>query len=112
MGFIRTLDLYTQVGTTFRLYASIFKVWNLPELLNGGLMKLGLTAADYIVLALASALMLYVSLKSRSGSIIEKINSRPQLVRYAAYFAIFVIILVFGAYGVGYDANQFIYSRF
>ncbi len=112
MSFIRTLDLFPQVGTTFRLYASIFTVWNLPELFQGGLMQLGLTIADYILLAAAVVLMLYVSLQSRSGSFMEKMSSRPLIVRYATYFAIFVFILIFGAYGIGYDANQFIYSRF
>ncbi|HHU49994.1 MAG: MBOAT family O-acyltransferase [Caldicoprobacterales bacterium] len=112
MSFIRTLDLYPQVGTTFRLYASVFTVWNLPELFQGGLMQLGLTGADYIVLAAAVGLMLFVSLKSRSESFLEKVSSRPIVVRYATYFAIFVFILIFGAYGIGYDSNQFIYSRF
>lgn len=112
MSFIRTLDLYPQVGTTFRLYASIFTEWNLPELFQGGLMQLGLTGADYAVLAAATGLVLYGSLQSRSGSLLVKLSSRPLMVRYAAYFMIFVVILIFGAYGIGYDSNQFIYSRF
>jgi alginate O-acetyltransferase complex protein AlgI len=112
MSFIRTLDLYPQVGTTFRLYASIFTEWNLPELFQGGLMQLGLTGADYAVLAAATGLVLYGSLQSRSGNLLVKLSSRPLMVRYAAYFMIFVVILIFGAYGIGYDSNQFIYSRF
>ena len=113
MSFIRTLDLYPQVSTTFRLYASIFTRWNLPELFQGGLMQIGLTGADYVVLAAAVGLVLYESLQSRSSeSLMEKVSSRPLMARYAAYFMIFVVILVFGAYGIGYDSNQFIYSRF
>jgi alginate O-acetyltransferase complex protein AlgI len=75
-------------------------------------MQLGLTGADYAVLAAATGLVLYGSLQSRSGNLLVKLSSRPLMVRYAAYFMIFVVILIFGAYGIGYDSNQFIYSRF
>ena len=112
MSFIRTLDTYAGVGTTFRMYASVFTVWNLPELFQGGLLQLGLGVADYVVVGLATGLVLYVSLQSRSGSFALKISSKPMMMRYAAYFFIFVSVLIFGAYGVGFDANQFIYSRF
>jgi len=112
MSFLRTLDVYTGVGTTFRMYASVFTVWNLPELFQGGLMQLGLTIADYVVLIFAVGLMLFVSLKSRAGSISMSLNAKPMPVRYAAYFLVFIAVLVFGAYGVGYDASQFIYSQF
>ncbi len=112
MSFLRTLDVYANVGTTFRMYASVFTVWNVQELYQGGLLQLGLSMADYVVLALAAGLVLYVSLRSRSGSFTLKINSSPMPMRYAAYFFIFVCVLIFGAYGVGYDSSQFIYSQF
>ena len=112
MSFLRTLDVYANVGTTFRMYASVFTVWNVQELFQGGLLQLGLSMADYVVLALAAGLVLYVSLRSRSGSFTLKINSSPMPMRYAAYFFIFVCVLIFGAYGVGYDSSQFIYSQF
>ncbi len=75
-------------------------------------MQLGLTIADYVVLIFAVGLMLFVSLKSRAGSISMSLNAKPMPVRYAAYFLVFIAVLVFGAYGVGYDASQFIYSQF
>ncbi|MDD2503134.1 MAG: MBOAT family protein [Clostridia bacterium] len=112
MSFLRTLDVYAGVGTTFHMYGSVFTVWNLQELFQGGLLQLGLSTADYVVLALAVGLVLYVSLQSRSGSYTLKINSSPMPMRYAAYFFIFVCVLIFGAYGVGYDSSQFIYSQF
>ena len=74
-------------------------------------MKLGLTVPDYIVIIAAVGLLLAVSLAQRTGSIREKIAKKP-FVSYCVNFALFLSIIVFGAYGVGYDAAQFIYSRF
>ncbi len=112
MSFLRTLDCYVNVRTTFRMYGTIFTKWNLPELFRGGLMQLGLTIADYVVLILAVSLLLVVSLQSRDGSMREKLAGRHLLLRYTAYFVLFLAVLLFGAYGIGYDSNQFIYSRF
>jgi alginate O-acetyltransferase complex protein AlgI len=112
MSFLRTLDCYRDVGTTFRMYGTIVTRFNYDELFTGGLMQLGLSIADYLVLIAAVAFMLAVSLLGRSGSVREKLASRPLAVRYATYFILLLVILIFGAYGVGYDANQFIYSQF
>ena len=112
MSFLRTLDCYRDVGTTFRMYGTLVTRFNYDELFTGGLMQLGLSIADYLVLIAAVAFMLAVSLLGRSGSVREKLASRPLAVRYATYFILLLVILIFGAYGVGYDANQFIYSQF
>jgi D-alanyl-lipoteichoic acid acyltransferase DltB (MBOAT superfamily) len=112
MSFLRTFDCYRDVGTTFRMYATIVTKPNYLELFRGGLMNLGLTSADYIVLILSVTLILIVSLLQRSGSVREKLAARPMWIRYTTYFAIFLAVLLFGAYGVGYDASQFIYSQF
>jgi D-alanyl-lipoteichoic acid acyltransferase DltB (MBOAT superfamily) len=112
MSFLRTFDCYRNVPTTFKMYGSIVTDFNLPELFQGGLMKLGLTVSDYIVLILCVIVLLTVSLLQRSGSVREKLAAKPLLLRYATYFAIILAILILGAYGVGYDASQFIYSQF
>ncbi len=112
MSFLRTLDCYRNVGTTFRMYGTVFTKWNWNELFNGGLLRLGLTVSDYFVLILAVLLILYVSLASRSVGYRELLAARPLTVRYLAYFILILSILIFGAYGVGYDSSQFIYSQF
>jgi hypothetical protein len=94
------------------MYGTVFTKWNWNELFNGGLAGLGLNLSDYIVLILAVLLMLYVSLASRSISFRDKLAAKPLPVRYVSYFALIIFILIFGAYGVGYDSSQFIYSQF
>lgn len=112
MSFLRTFDCYRNVSVTFKMYGTIFTKWNIQSLFQGGLMKLGLTVADYMVLIIGVTLLLMVSLAGRSGSVREKLARRPVLLRYATYFVVFLAVLILGAYGVGYDSSQFIYSQF
>ena len=112
MSFLRTFDCYRDVSTTLKMYGSIFTALNLGELLKSGFMGLGLKLSDYIVLILAVLTVLTVSLIQRRGSVRVKLSAKPVLVRYAIYFLLFFSVLIFGAYGIGYDASQFIYSQF
>ena len=112
MSAIRILDVYRNVRVTFRMYASLFTKWNINELFDGALLELGLDRADYFVLIFGIIIMAAVSLAQRSGSIREKLYARPEFLRYAAYVGLFISIIVFGAYGIGYDSNQFIYNQF
>jgi len=94
------------------MYGTIITKWNVDELFRGGFMQLGLTISDYLIIILSVVLLLMVSLIGRSGSVRQKLYQRPFVLRYATYFALFLAILILGAYGVGYDSNQFIYSQF
>jgi len=112
MAFLRTFDLYRGVGTTFKMYGSVFGDFNVSELFNGGLLNLGLSVADYIIIVLSVTVLVTVSLLQRSGGVRERLMKKPVAVRYCTNFVLFLSILIFGAYGVGYNASQFIYSQF
>lgn len=109
---IRLLDCYRDVPLTFKMLGSIFTVPNLAELFNGSMLNLGLEIYDIIIVTLGLLVLLSVSLIQRSGSVREKIAAKPFWIRNAVYYALILSILVFGAYGVGYDASQFIYNQF
>lgn len=109
---LKMFDCYTSVGTTFRMFGSMFTAGNWKVLWDGSLLKLGMSAADYVVLAVGTVVLLAVSLLQRSGSVRDKIAARPYPVRAVLWIGLFVSVLVFGAYGIGYDASQFIYNRF
>lgn len=53
-----------------------------------------------------------MSLLGRSGSVRARIAKKPLLFRFACWYLLFLAVLVFGAYGVGYDSSQFIYNQF
>ena len=76
-------------------------------------MKLGLSSADYLVLFVGLIIVLVVSIcKARVGSVREVLYQKPAVVWYGTMAVMFLIIIVFGAYGVGYDSSQFIYNQF
>lgn len=112
MSCLRTFDCYRDVPLTFRMFGSIFTTWNWRELFSGALLELGLGISDYIVVLIGFFLLLGVSLAQRSGAVREKIAAKCYCVRFVIWFGLFLLILLWGTYGIGYDASQFIYNQF
>lgn len=112
MSALRLFDCYRDVPLTFRMFGNMFTQFHITELFHGSLLQLGLTAADYIVLAAGLLIVTAVSLVQRKGSVREKIAKKPLAFRYLLWYGLFLLVLIFGAYGVGYDASQFIYNQF
>ncbi len=109
---LRAFDCYSSVGETFKQVTSIVTNWNFTSLFQGTLLKLGLSGADYAVLIVGVLVMFAVSMAGRKGSVREQIARRPFPVQLALYGTLFIVTIVFGAYGVGYDAGGFIYTVF
>lgn len=112
MSALRTLDCYRNVPLTVQMFGTMFTDFNIRSVLSGGLMTLGLSVYDYIVIAVGVLVMFGVSMCSRSISIRERLYQKPVFVQYAVVFLLFFTTLIFGAYGIGYDASQFIYNQF
>ena len=51
-------------------------------------------------------------IQEKKGSIRELLWQKNPVVRYAFVFALLVIVLLMGSYGVGYNASAFIYNAF
>ena len=111
MGVIRTLDCYRDVPLSFRLWGSMFTTFNYSDLWNGAVLELGLGRAEWILLLLATAVMFAVSLWGQGESVRDRLSRHPALEAAAVAF-VFMCIIVFGAYGVGFDASQFIDNQF
>ena len=109
---LNLFDCYPSLSLTFGAFASLFTAGNWSVLWDGSLMNLGLSGLDYGILAAGTMLMLAVSLIQRGGPVREKIAKKPYPVRFILWYGLFLIVLLMGAYGVGYDASQFIYNQF
>ena len=112
MSSLRIFDCYRDVGTAFRMFGTLFTRWNWQILWDGSLLELGLSGLDYGILAAGLLMMVLVSLVQRTGSVREKIAARPYPERFLLWYGLFLLVLLMGAYGVGYDASQFIYNQF
>ena len=109
---LNIFDCYASLGDTVKAIGSVFTVHNWKMLWDGSLLAPGLTGLDYGILAGGCLMMLGVSLVQRGGSVREKISAKPYWVKFAVWYGLFLAVLLMGAYGVGYDASQFIYNRF
>lgn len=112
MNLIRICDLFPNVGQYFSRMGSLFTEFNFHILWDGTLMQLGLTAADYFILLGGIILMFSVSLyQERKGSVRELLQAHTA-VRYVVLFALLLVVLLMGSYGIGYNASNFIYNQF
>ena len=103
----------TTVTQFVRMFTSIKRGFDLSVLWNGTLLKLGLDAKDMIILAFGILLMIVVSmLQVRGVRIRERLAKCILPVRWCAYYALVMSIILFGAYGNGYTAVPFIYAEF
>ena len=109
---LRMFDCYATVPETLKTFGSIFTAWNLPLLWRGGIASLGLSGADYAAAGIGIFGMLAVSLIQRKGLLTPKFLQKPLGVQLLVYGVLLFTIFVFGYYGFGFDAGQFIYNRF
>lgn len=112
MSCLRLFDCYRDVPMTFRMFGNMLVNHNYGQLFDGTMAALGLSGMDYLILAVSLVIVVSVSLLGRNGSVREKIAAKPYIIRYAIWYVLFLSVLIFGAYGVGYDASQFIYNQF
>lgn len=113
MNLIRIVDLFPDVGVYFSRLGSLFTTFNFHILWDGTMMKLGLTALDYGILAVGIGVLFTVSLiQEKKGSVRELLWQGNAALRYILIFALLVIVLLMGSYGLGYDSGNFIYNQF
>ena len=112
MNLIRIVDLFPDVSQYFARMGSLATTFNFHILWDGTMLKLGLTSLDYIILGVGILLMFAVSVyQEKKGSVRELLWTKPAL-RYSLLFILFVIVLLMGSYGIGYNASNFIYNQF
>lgn len=109
---LRLFDCYEDVPTAFMAFGSMFTQFDLSALTAEEFLYFELTGADYIILLVGVILMLVVSLLGRTGSVRARLEKKTAAVRYPVYACVFLALILFGAYSIGYDATQFIYNQF
>ena len=91
----------------------LFTRFTLRSLWNGSFLNLGLDACDYTVCLLSIAAVLGVSvLHERGVSLREELARWRTVPRWAAYWAVLLVTILFGAYGMNYAPVDPIYAKF
>ena len=73
---------------------------------------LGINVADYVVIGIGVIVIFLTSMASRKIDTRDRILGKREVLWYPLLALLFIIILIFGVYGIGYDSSQFIYNRF
>lgn len=91
----------------------MFTSWNPQIFTDGTLTGFGLDRKDWFIMLAAMGIVLIIeTLQYKGISLYQKLQSNPVVVRWAAYYLIIIILLVFGMYGSSYDPADFFYLQF
>lgn len=78
-----------------------------------GIFEMGFSKANFVVMIIAIiGLVVADILKYNGVQMREKLLDGPRVIRWAGSMAMVLIILVFGIWGSGYEATNFIYFQF
>lgn len=87
--------------------------FNPGVLFNGGIFTLGLTQKDFILLGICLIFWIMISTIQECGYSVRELIARQNAVfRWIIYLVGIFAIVIFGIYGIGYDAKSFIYRGF
>lgn len=96
-----------------RMLWSMFTLQNPWILFDDSLFRLGLNQKEWEVLALSLLILFLVSILQEKGIGIRAwFNRQCLIVRWVLYLGIICSIWIFGTYGYGFDASDFIYGGF
>lgn len=99
--------------TALRMFLTLFTGGWLAPLTDGSLLSLSLDSKDYAVL-IAGSLILFTAeaVEEKGVPLWERLASQPAAVRWGVSYAMFLSLVLFGAYGSHYDPAAFIYAAF
>lgn len=95
------------------MFTSIFSGAGLAPFMSGAIFTHGFDRHDLLVTALSAMLLVIVGmLQERGHSLREELSQKSLPVRWSVYFAMILTVVIFGAYGTGYQALDPIYGGF
>lgn len=101
--------VWPDTATALRMLGSIFTDFQYGRLLTG-FSEMGLVLSDWIVLAV-SAIGLWLA-DWKQQKLQTRFEQCGPAARTAAVCALGLVVLIFGMYGIGFDASAFIYGGF
>ena len=75
-------------------------------------MDFGLDFKEWIILLASTMVLFAVEICQSRVEINELILEQNLTVRWIIYYAVIILIIIFGTYGFNYDAGAFIYGGF
>lgn len=96
-----------------RMFVSMFQDFTFEDLWNGTLLRLGLDMADYLAVAAGCLVVACVGMIKERKLLGEAgLQAFRTPVRWGLYYGLIFAVIIFGAYGVGYQQVDLIYANF
>lgn len=109
----KIFTLTDSVSSAWGMLKNMFSEFNIWVFFDQSLYTYGLDRPDFWLAILAMILVLGVSLlKERGIQIRESIAGKNIVLRWTIYYMAIFSIIIFGIYGEGYDASDFVYMKF
>lgn len=100
-------------GVSLAMMHAMVTKWDTDVLFQGGLLQLGLDVQDLCVLAVACLVLLCVSILQECGIQVRETLAKQNLYfRWVIYLCAVFSLILFGVYGLNYNAADFIYRGF
>lgn len=110
MSFLRVFDISKSVSQAVKVYINTFRNWSVPNLAT--IEELGLPSQEFYAAVAGICIVFIFSMIQRKGSIESRLKASSWAVRYAWMTLLCLAVIIFGFYGIGYDAKSFIYLQF
>ena len=104
--------LANSIKASLTMIRSIFTVHNWWVLFDDSLLSLGLDWRNFVILLLSIYIMFKVEAAQQRTVIRDRILEQPLVFRWLLYLTAVAVIIIFGSYGFGYNAADFIYKGF
>ncbi len=101
------------IRQAFTILKRMVTCWNPWLLVSNDFYKLGLNNRQFHMVLLAILVLILIDIgKYRKKDWIGRLRKQEVWFQWAVYLVLLFWILIFGSYGPGYDASQFIYFQF
>ncbi|MEA4953954.1 MAG: MBOAT family O-acyltransferase [Pseudoflavonifractor sp.] len=73
---------------------------------------MGMDRWEFLAAGVGFLLLLAVDAWSQKNDVTARVLAAPRWIRWCVYLGLLLVVVVFGSYGTGYDAQSFIYGQF
>lgn len=109
VSFLWSFFIWNNSIEALRMMGSVFTNFNITEVWRN-VLSLGITLADWIVLIISTIILFIYD--GNKNKILNKKDKISNSMKLAIICTLGLIVLTFGIYGIGFNVNEFIYSRF
>lgn len=109
---VQMFEYYPSPKVAISMFFGMFASFRSGGLFDERWAMLGIGGADVVLLVLFVVLFCLAGRIKNRESVRDWVEKRPAPARFVLWFGMFLAVLIFGIYGQGYDASQFIYNQF